>query len=107
LIEEVRSKIGKITKFTQNSEAEVLANLEILLASFSIIYEKNLTADTIDRAIKLVSTIDIKDALFVGVTIHCNGILWTGDLKLLRGLRRKNFNQIITTKELQQIISGL
>ncbi len=107
LIDEVRSKIAKISKLTQNSEFDILANLETLLAPFIILFEKDLANESIDRAIKLVSTIDLKDALFVAVTIHCNGILWTGDLKLLRGLRRKGFTQIITTKELVQIISGL
>lgn len=75
LIDEIRSKIAKISKLTQNSASEILANLEILLAPFFIIFEKDLANESIGKAIQLVSTIDIKDALFVAATIDCNGIL--------------------------------
>jgi hypothetical protein len=41
------------------------------------------------------------------VTIDYDALLWTGDVKLIRGLRRKGFNNTVTTKELKEIIKGL
>lgn len=78
-----------------------------MLSCFTILPEKELSNNTVNQAMELAVKVDIKDTLFVAVVIHTGGILWTGDLKLLRALRKQHFNQVITTKELEQIISGL
>jgi predicted nucleic acid-binding protein len=107
LVEEVKSKISKISSLTRNSQTEISGGLDILMSSLTILHEKELDNKIVNEAMTLAMSVDIKDTLFVAVTIHTGGILWTGDLKLLRALRKQHFNQVITTKELEQIISGL
>lgn len=56
---------------------------------------------------QLTKNIDINDKAFVAFSIAFEGLIWTGDLKLSRGLRRIGFKNIISTKELKDIIKGL
>ena len=40
------------------------------------------------------------DLPFVALTIYLDGLLWTGDKKLLKGLAVKGFEKTISTEEL-------
>lgn len=51
--------------------------------------------------------LDINDFTFVATTIYVDGLLWTGDLKLKRGLNLNGFVNVITTSELKRILKGL
>lgn len=48
----------------------------------------------------LVREIDMDDLPFVALTKYLDGILWTGDQKLLKGLKAKGFQACISTPEL-------
>ena len=63
--------------------------------------------DILKVAEELTYSIDKKDTQYVVLTIFLEGLLWTGDLKLLRALKRKGFNQIITTSDFEQILKGI
>jgi predicted nucleic acid-binding protein len=51
-------------------------------------------------AVNLVSDIDEKDIIYVAFAKQFNGLLWTGDKRLIRGLLSKNFRKVITTDSL-------
>jgi len=48
----------------------------------------------------LVSDIDSKDIVYIAYTKQFDCKLWTGDKKLINGLIRKNYNNILTTENL-------
>jgi len=54
-------------------------------------------------AFELVKNIDEKDTPFVATALSIDATLWTGDLKLITGLRKKGFNEILNTQELLAI----
>ncbi len=56
---------------------------------------------------QLTKNIDSNDAAFVAISIALEALIWTGDLKLNRWLKRIGFNNVISTKELKDIIKGL
>ena len=58
-------------------------------------------------AIQIVEKIDLKDAIYVAFSLALDALIWTGDLKLYKGLRRKNFKNIITTSDLKRILKGI
>ncbi len=72
-----------------------------------IIAVKELSAEKFILAEQLTRNIDINDKVFVAFSIAFDALIWTGDLKLSRGLKRIGFKNIISTKELKDIIKGL
>ena len=56
---------------------------------------------------KLVEDIDFDDILFVALTKHIKGKLWSGDNKLIKGLKLKGFTQVITTQEILKLIESM
>jgi predicted nucleic acid-binding protein len=82
-------------------------NLFDLIRFMNLLSYKELNKDVIVEANKLTADIDKKDTIFVAFSLALDSLLWTSDLKLFKGLKRKSFNNIITTKELKQIIKGL
>ena len=73
----------------------------------TIISVSSIPTSTFELAAKLTQKTDLNDAPFVAVSLAYNALIWTGDIKLNRGLKRVGFNNIISTKELKDIIKGL
>lgn len=107
LIDEIENKIKKVSLFTNSPATDLQFQFDLLTGDF--IFVKDTEIDTGSLAItnKLMKGLDIKDYLFVAVTVYFEGLLWTGDLRLKRGLKRNGFNNVVTTSELKQIIKGL
>lgn len=106
-IEEIAShkiRICKSAGITISQFEEVLNNFLSCILSFTV---DSVQASHVQHATDLTSSIDTKDTWYVASAIALDALLWTGDLKLYRGLRRKGFNNIVTTKEVNQIIKGL
>lgn len=49
---------------------------------------------------ELTKDVDFNDVMFVALTLHFNGKLWTGDKVLIKALMQKGFTRFITTQEL-------
>ena len=65
-------------------------------------------SDTIfKKAFDLTKIIDTKDTIYIALAISFDALFWTGDLKLLRALKRKGYNQIITSSDFGLILKGL
>ncbi len=68
--------------------------------------------DTIDqntwtKAISLVAHIDEFDAPFVALSLMMDTYLWTGDKKLITGLKELGYNQVIDTDALMVLRNAL
>ncbi len=83
-----------------------LTNLEFEIAKTSVFTQINfvdidtLPQDYLKQAVALTKDIDFKDFKFVALTLFLDGLLWTGDKVLYKGLRRKKFMNVLTTTEL-------
>ena len=62
-----------------------------------------LNDNDINDAAELVYDVDPDDALFVALTNRLMANLWTGDKRLLIGLKKKGFSRILTTDEIYEI----
>ena len=80
---------------------------EKLLSGILVFSADTINVADIEKAGKLTLSIDSKDTLYIAFCIGLDAMLWTGDLKLYKGLRRKGFRNIITTSELKDIIKGI
>jgi len=86
----------KICKVSKHSPDEILEVLYELIRHIDFFDEDTLSVNALQSAWELVKDIDPKDMLFVALTLEVNGLLWTGDVKLRKGLENKGFNLLFT-----------
>ncbi len=92
-----RLKLSALTKMSTEqvdmSIRQVLKNIDLI--SSEVIPEVHWVS-----AYRLTSGIDEKDTPFIATALSIGGIVWTGDKKLISGLKKKGFHNIFTTSEL-------
>ena len=66
--------------------------MNIVFNRVNIISDKMISNDSLATAYDLCKNIDVKDIVFVALTLELNGTLWTGDKKLVSGLKKKGFD---------------
>jgi predicted nucleic acid-binding protein len=106
-LEEIALHKQRICNETNTSEPVFDQLLEQLLAQVLVFSDDSLNTTHIENARKLTLTVDLKDALYIAFCFALDAVLWTGDLKLYKGLRRKGFQSIVTTSELKETIKGI
>jgi len=95
-----KEKIKSIGKLT---DEEFLETYGLILKNITILNHSIIPTDIYRNAEVMCQDIDIDDTIFVAVSDFTKGILWTGDLKLLNGLIKKGFKNLIKTDDLYQI----
>ena len=102
IFEEILNKYEKIQRLTKLSDEQLKESIYLFLKRIDFIDNDLISSNNQQLAYDLVKDIDPKDLLFVALSIQTDFIIWTGDLKLHKGLKKKGFKNIITTKELIQ-----
>jgi predicted nucleic acid-binding protein len=92
----------KILNLTGLSSIEFNDTFEVVTSRIKFVDEVLLDDKEIGKAIGLVSDIDEDDAMFVALNNHLLASLWTGDKRLINGLRNKGYLRTITTDELYE-----
>jgi len=95
-----KEKIKSIGKLTDD---EFLETYGLILKNITILNHSIIPAKIYENAELMCQDIDIDDTIFVAVSDFMKGILWTGDLKLLNGLLKKGYKNLIKTDDLYQI----
>ncbi|MDN4165373.1 PIN domain-containing protein [Cytophagales bacterium LB-30] len=85
------------------SEAQFERTFQIITERITFVDEILLSDKDIQKALHLVNDIDEEDALFVALANHLKSKLWTGDKKLIKGLKEKGYNKTLSTEELYQL----
>ncbi len=107
LKEEIYKHRVKIQKITKLSEIEVL-ELEMLVTNNIIFINEGLISQkTKNSAEKMLKNIDLADVPFVALAKELNAKLWTGDKKLIEGLKAQKFTNCIGTIELAILLDEL
>lgn len=91
-----RSRLRKLTGLTEE-ELEELVNL--VTNKITFIDEEIISEEFIQTSAKLISDTDLADIPFVALTMFIKGKLWTGDKLLTNALRKKEFTNVINTKD--------
>ena len=100
LIYEIFKYKNKIVKYSNLSINEIDLFFEYILKNVYFKNENELSVKSLKIAYELCKDIDVKDSVFVALTLDINGYLLTGDKKLFNKLKDKNFNRLIKLEEL-------
>jgi len=104
---ELKKHHEKLAKYSKLSSSALVEAEELLLHKIIFINERLLPSNLFLQTEELLASIDTKDTPFVALTFYLKATLWTGDMKLYNGLKAKNFDNVITSKELAQIVDNL
>lgn len=95
-----KSKILNISGFTNE---QLIKSYETITKRITFVDEVLISQEILVEARDIVIDIDENDALFIALTNHINGVLWTGDKKLVSGLKKKNYLKTISTDKLYKL----
>lgn len=101
LVEELLRYKDKIQLLKGISNSEFFEIKEYVLKRIQFIDDFLIPVEILKWAEKIVSEIDIDDTLFVALTEYLDGFLWTGDKKLIKGLKNKGWEKVISTDDLR------
>lgn len=90
----------KIVRLSSLAEADLLDVLYRLIRKITFINETVIPDEIRLEAYHLTADIDPKDAPFVALAIYADAPLWTGDRRLMDGLRAKGFMNVLNTADL-------
>ncbi len=102
---ELKNHYPKIAHIAKKSIDRIAEIEKYVTRNIKFINEIVIPESIIVESEKLVEDIDFDDILFVALTKHINGKLWSGDNKLIKGLKLKGFTQVITTQEILKLIN--
>jgi predicted nucleic acid-binding protein len=105
LFDEIISKYDKIQSITQLSDEDLKELFYLLIKHIDFIDNDLISFENQKKAFTLVSDIDKKDLLFVALSIQTGFSLWSGDLKLVKGLKTRGFASVLETKEIVERIN--
>jgi predicted nucleic acid-binding protein len=94
----------KLKKISKYSDVELHKASILIISRIRFINIEFIPRELFIKAEELARDIDIDDTEFVALTEHIKGKLWTGDKVLAKGLKKKNWKQIISTAELYKLI---
>jgi predicted nucleic acid-binding protein len=107
LLKELENHVDKILAITGYNEAEYQQIKSFVTKNIEFIDSAKINKENWGISYLLLKDIDEDDTSFIALNLEVNGILWTGDNKLIKGLQNKNYNNIITTDMLYTKYFGL
>lgn len=97
---EIHEKYPRLMSISGMSEAEVREAEFRICREITFVSEEQIRQASWKSAKDLVMDIDPGDIQYVAFAKHFRCKLWSGDKQLMQGLRKKGFQNVITTEEL-------
>jgi len=93
----------KLQSLTKMSEQKIDVSINQVLKNIDLISSEAISGTYWKRAYELASDVDEDDTPFLAIAIGIEAAIWTGDKKLINGLRAKGFHDIYSTAELYEL----
>jgi predicted nucleic acid-binding protein len=84
---------ARIVEASGISEEEFLSSLRTLVNRVEFVSEDAIAIGTWAEAHRLCAEVDPKDAPYLALTLHLDGLLWTADTELIAGLEARGFRR--------------
>lgn len=102
ILDELAKYKTKLQSLTKMSEEKINVSIHQVLKNIDLISSEAISKADWNRAYELASDVDENDTPFLAIAIGIDAIIWTGDKKLITGLRAKDFHDIYSTAELYE-----
>ncbi len=103
IIDELTKYKGKLQTLTKMSEEKIEVSINQVLKNIDLISSEAISETHWKRAYELTADVDENDTPFLATAIGINASIWTGDKKLINGLKAKGFLDIYSTAELYEL----
>ena len=90
---EIFNNKEKLLKHSKLSDIELLELMYRILQKISFVSEATISKDNKKKAFRLCKDIDEDDTPFVALALEFEAEIWSGDKKLIIGLKKKGFNR--------------
>ena len=97
---EIRKHWDRIKKISKLADQQLEESYDSVLTKITFINEELIPQKIWKDSEQITKGIDLDDTDFVALTKYLKGKLWTGDLELRNGLKKKGFKNVLTTSEL-------
>ncbi|WP_394335230.1 PIN domain-containing protein [Algoriphagus antarcticus] len=104
MFEEIENHKDKIKSLSGFSEYELEKIIQLITQRIRFINIRLVPLELYNKSESLTRDIDIDDTEFVALAEHAKAKLWSGDKKLIKGLKQKNWNKVISTEDLLNLI---
>ena len=103
IIDELTKYKSKLLALTKMTEKRLDISIYQVLKNISLISSEAISEVHWQKAYDLAADIDEDDTPFLATAISIGAAIWTGDKKLMNGLRAKGFQAIYSTAELIEL----
>ncbi|MCF8258113.1 MAG: hypothetical protein K9J06_11180 [Flavobacteriales bacterium] len=100
LLSELEEHREKLMKLSGYSVAEMDMVTQLVISRIRLIDVRLIPKKQYAKAFDLTHDIDVDDTEFVALAEHAKAMFWSGDRRLVNGLRKKGWTRCITTDEL-------
>lgn len=107
LLDELKKHHNKLRKISTLPDKDLEFLKRMLISKIELIDLENIPPQNWNKATKLVEDIDEFDTPFIALSIALNAPLWTGDKKLIKGLRKKKFDLLLDTDSIFSIRNSI
>ncbi len=102
VLNELNRHEQKILSISGYSPDELNFLKRSIFKKIDLIDIESIHPQTLKRAIQLTEGIDEFDAPFIALALELDTYLWTGDKKLISGLKEKNIDLVLRTFEVRE-----
>jgi predicted nucleic acid-binding protein len=102
MLNELKRHKKTIIELAKINEHEFQQRLKFLKTKIKFLEEDEIPKTHILKSLEITDSVDPNDFIYVALHLHTNHKIWTGDKKLIKGLRSKGYDFCITTQELKR-----
>jgi predicted nucleic acid-binding protein len=100
---EIKKHHGKLAKISSLPISKIVESEFQVCKDIKFISEEQIQKANWETAYELVKDIDEKDIHYVAFSKQFGMRIWSGDKRLIRGLKRKGFDNFVSTDELHSV----
>jgi len=104
LKEEIERHLPKIVKSSGQSEEEVRTIIQLAYGKIKFISDDQIPFEFYQKSVPFVRGIDMDDLVFVALAEYMNELFWTGDRKLIAGLRSRGYRNVVDFSQVKELL---